>query len=1001
MSELKRLFTLLAIVSQTAMIWAQGVSRDEALQIAERFFAQQPMPTETSAAKTNLRRNVQKEDMRVAFTATKDDGKDALYVINSGEDSGFVIVSTDDKTDHPVLGWSESGTFNYDKAPIQLKGLIEAYARSDWRTITSDGLSDSNVIRMADQRTAQLVKEGQKQVLLVLPQQSGKRAERHRVETVPNVVVQPLVKVQWNQVGEYAKYVDSYYDSFTGVAAGCVPTAMAQIMAFWKYPSRGRGFHLHNIIDVPAEINLNQLEIEYATGINKELENVIKQYSHPYKVNFSESVYQWNAMGEKYPTTDAEKDNVAKLIFDCHVSCSPTKLPNVRGTGANISAAASSLVRYFGYSPDMQYMACEGNEDLLRAELDAGRPILMDGYPHNGYDNEGHAFICDGYAADDYFHFNFGWSGEGNGYYKLSKVNPMTSDFSINQQAYIGIQPSLVAVESGQAFINVTPTGKGIVVGGYGNVVAPATVEKDGKSYPVVKVKSYAFNVPRSKYDVWFEQYIKEYVTAITLPESVTEIGTMAFPSPYLTEVNLPGNLRKIGANAFFHSRNLKKVSIPSIEAWLNIDFEPKTLENGFDQYLSNPIWSSDNTYTGRLCIDGQEVTDIVIPASIKEVRPAAFCGYQFLNSVTMEEGVEKIGANAFERVPLKKLCIASTVNEIGNKAFYQHKTSTITIPKGLTKVGSEALSGDYISEYIVDEDNPKYSAYQGILYDRSRRTLIHCPNFRPGFKEDKVRATVGVPSSVTSIRANSFGNNLKELTLPPSVKSIEEAAFAATENLKDLYVYTQSPLPITASTFHSNATSMFNKVKVHVPAGAAEAYRTAPVWQDMEIVEDHDAGSLPPENYDLTTDYNAIAILKSKQEGIFFPNGPIEYFYYLFNTQPVVTFSGKSLLLTTTKGNYTFELDNPLQIQFVHYDDPTGIDYVKTNELRVVFRVEGEQLVISGLDADTLITLYGLDGRMFVSGKAPAQGDFITNIPSAGTVIVKAGNHSFKIHSR
>ena len=1001
---MKRLLSLLLLaLGLSSEVWAKSIDNEEALQIATRFFAHLPSSTETSSSSA-ARRTANTDMMRVAYTSHRDDGEAALYVINRGVDDGFIIVSGDDNTDHPVLGWSDNGSFDYDRAPVQLKDILESYRYASVQPLANAELEIDGVVQLSDGRMAYQVSNDQFQTLIsVVVPPSPKRATMRASESAPNVVVAPLVKVQWDQVGEYAKYVDPYYDTYAGVAAGCVPTAMAQLMSYWKYPARGRGSHLHNVFDVPADINMEQLVRDAADGKPEELRRVIGQYSRPYYVNFSESVYKWNEMGGSYPSNDTERDNVAKLIFDCHVSCSPSKMLNGRGTASSLGAAAVSMIRYFGYSPEMQRIKCQGNEDLMRKELDAGRPILMEGSPNQGYSNETHAFVCDGYTEDGYFHFNFGWSGSGDGYYILQKVNPVTSDFSVNQTAFIGICPSVVAVEEGQAFVNVTTDGVGVVVGGYGNVVVPATVEKNGKSYPVMKVMASAFDAPSSNYDTYFEQYRNECLTCITLPESVTEIGAMAFPSNYLTEVNLPSSIRKIGANAFFYSRELKKVSIPSVEAWLNIDFEPYPLRDDFDQYMSNPIWNTDSKYEGRLYIGDKEATDIIIPASVKEVKPFTFCGYQFLNSVTIEEGVEKIGTSAFERVPLKQFNLPSTVKEIGAKAFFEHHASVIKIPAGLTRVGTEALNGNYISEYIVDENNPKYSAYQGVLYDKSRRTLVHCPNFRPGFREDEVRTSVGVPSTVTSIRAHSFGNNLTKLILPPSVKSIEDEAFVNTIRLKDLYVYTRQPLPVTASMFHLNAISMFNKVNVHVPLGAGDAYRAAPVWQDMNIVEDQAEDALPPEHYDYTTDYNALDILDWEYQ-----NGTEvgKHIYILFDSQPVITHSGTSILVTTTKDRYVFEKEHytawgDFYMRFVHYDAPMGIDDVKSDECPVVYRIVGDRLIVSGLDAGTSVVLYSLNGRQLASAKASSLGEVGIGIPTADIIVVKAGNNSFKIHAK
>ena len=994
---MKQLSLTLTLVLLPIMMWARGVDQEEALQIAERFFAQRSTTTESSSAQV-VRRAAKTDEMRVAYTSLRDNGEAALYVINYGGD-GFVLVSGDDNTSYPVLGWSDNGSFDYESAPIQLKDMLEAYSHSNSQRKSAAEASAQGLMEMADGSFAKLVTDGERQTLITVPSMPShqRRALLRKVESEPNVVVSPLLKVQWNQIGDYAKYIDPYFDGY----AGCTPTAMAQVMAYWKYPARGRGFHLHNIIDAPDDINVEQLVLDYAYGQREGLLDFIHQYSHPCTANFGESVYQWNAMGGSKPTTDTEYDNVAKLIYDCHISCSPSKLPDGRGTGASPEDATKSLVRYFGYDPDIQQIVCEGNEDLMRQELDAGRPILMVGEPRPGYSNDGHAFVCDGYAEDGYFHLNFGWSGYLDGYYLLTNLTPGSNDFSLHQTAYLGIQPSLLAVEVGQAFINVTPEGMGVVVGGHGDVVVPEKVE----SYPVMKVNPHAFNVPNSAYDSFQEEFNKEELTRITLPESVTEIGENAFPSTLLTEVNLPNSIRKIGANAFFYSSYLEKVTIPSIESWLNIDFEPNTLESGFDQYLSNPIWSSDSPHKTRLYIGEQEVTDLVIPGSVKEVKPSVFMGYQFLNSVTMEEGVEKIGASAFENVPLKQIKIASTVKEIGKKAFYNHEVSTITIPANLMRIGKDALFGEKIEEYIVDEENTKYSSYQGILYDRARRTLIHCPNLLPGFTESTKRMAVGVPPTVVFIREQAFGDNLERLTLPASVSSLADRAFENTAKLKDLYLYRSQPLTITENTFHSNATSMWYKVNVHVPAGAAEAYKAAPIWKDMNIVEDERVsdGGTPPEHYDYATDNNAIWIMGWMPDET--GNYTTREFYILFDTQPVITHQGKSVLITTNNSRYVFEeeviSDNYFAMRFAHYEAPTDIEEVKTEENRVVIRTIGNQLVIKGLDAHTQVMLYSIDGRSLDSAKASANGEVSIPIPDSDLIVVKAGNHSFKIHTK
>lgn len=95
---MKLSFLTLTLLFLPAMVWAQGVSSDEALQIAERFFAQQ-----SSSANAKTRRVAKVESMSVSYTASKKSGDAALYVINRGDNDGFVVVSGIANTD--ILCW--------------------------------------------------------------------------------------------------------------------------------------------------------------------------------------------------------------------------------------------------------------------------------------------------------------------------------------------------------------------------------------------------------------------------------------------------------------------------------------------------------------------------------------------------------------------------------------------------------------------------------------------------------------------------------------------------------------------------------------------------------------------------------------------------------------------------------------------------------------------------------------------------------------------------------
>ena len=103
----------------------------------------------------------------LAYTAKKD-GRNNLYVFNNDADDGFVIVSGSDQTTASVLGYSDKGHFDYDKAPENLKSLLAMY---------------------------------EEQIIAVRSKKTNARVTRS--EEIGNVVVSPLLKTTWNQEAPY------------------------------------------------------------------------------------------------------------------------------------------------------------------------------------------------------------------------------------------------------------------------------------------------------------------------------------------------------------------------------------------------------------------------------------------------------------------------------------------------------------------------------------------------------------------------------------------------------------------------------------------------------------------------------------------------------------------------------------------------------------------------------------------------------------------------------
>ncbi|MBP5781977.1 MAG: C10 family peptidase, partial [Bacteroidales bacterium] len=156
--------------------------------------------------------------------------------------------------------------------------------------------------------------------------------------------------------------------------------------------------------------------------------------------NFGNTTYDWDNMPGTVTVASpyAEQLATATLMYHCGVSVNM-----MYGTSASSAYSEDvpyALESYFGYTTSgILYKSNYSNSgwiSLLKNELDAYRPIYYCGSGIYG----GHAFVCDGYDSDNKFHFNWGWSGNANGYFAIGNLNPNNFIFNSNNAAIL-IEP--------------------------------------------------------------------------------------------------------------------------------------------------------------------------------------------------------------------------------------------------------------------------------------------------------------------------------------------------------------------------------------------------------------------------------------------------------------------------------------------------------------------------------------------------------------------------------
>ncbi len=334
---------------------------------------------------------------------------DAFYIFAPAEGKGFVIVSTDDRV-RPVLAYSF-----HNNAMRGTVGPSMSWWLDGWQQQIDD-------LRKKEGGE----KNGEWQQLLEgngIPQ--------------PLTVVDPMITTQWDQDAPYNDSCPSRIEFGSSVRAltGCVATAMAQVMKYWNYPVRGTGTHTYNSVSF--------FGLGYTFGEQT--------------ANFGATTYDWDNMPDHLTVTspDVQKAAVATLMYHCGVACdmyygsaayggSGTKIRNA--PYMREGNALNGIIKYLGYSSSATGMERIKYDDnawtaLVRGELDASRPIIYAGFEQTA----GHCFVCDGYDDENRYHFNWGWSGDGDGFFTLNSLTPIigsyTYDFTVGQEILVGIQP--------------------------------------------------------------------------------------------------------------------------------------------------------------------------------------------------------------------------------------------------------------------------------------------------------------------------------------------------------------------------------------------------------------------------------------------------------------------------------------------------------------------------------------------------------------------------------
>ncbi len=418
-----------------------------------------------------------------------------VYVFGNAANRGYMVVSADDVAP-ALLAYSDSETLDIDNMPDNMRYWLDEYARQ---------------IAYAAQNA-----EG-----------DGEPAGP-QIKQRPDVA--PKLTTLWDQMEPYNMRTPTVQNLST--PTGCVATALAQIMNWHQWPVQPKGQKSYTCT------NIGKLSIDY-----------------------DRITFEWDKMLDRYYSSSPEEniDAVSWLMIAVGYACEMSYARG--GSGASGFKAALGMTEHFSYSKALtlenrNWYGIEEWADLVYDELTTNGPVYYEGSGTGG----GHAFVCDGYeSSTGFFHFNWGWTGKGNGYYRLSALNP----------DYAGVGGSLLGYNYSQDIIK-------------GLKKAPEGVEED---------YTYTF-APRMG--------IKPIQTEVKLGERASATGydtSDGFMNYSLVTVpNVEFGLRfhnvATGVDKDILSNNGKHDFAPNYITNVIVYNVPADLEEG--EYLVSPLWRHD-----------------------------------------------------------------------------------------------------------------------------------------------------------------------------------------------------------------------------------------------------------------------------------------------------------------------------------------------------------------------------------------------------------------------
>lgn len=380
---MKKYYIYIVLIIFSANVFAKVVSEKEVSQYALNWLSE----NESFFHYGKYKNSDEKFELQYVQPIINETGYVLFYVAELNP-KGFVLIATDDRL-KPIIGYSSENNFDYNKYPTDI--FLSA--------IITD-LND-NLERMKNENINSVSEAWQNY--------TTQKVSPNSIKNV-NEIIGPFLNSDWGQGYVRGNPVYNYY-SPNRWPTGCVATATAQILNYYKWPYQGFGSHGY-----------------YDNG----------SYL---SADFGSTFYDWDNTLDQYEDTYFTTDNQkAAGLLTYHAAVALEMDFEVNGSTASTSDVPGAMHNYFRYSGHYSSVTASGFWDAMKSNMLDERPAIIS--IKSTQHSVGHAAVVDGYfETNGYYHCNPGWYSDYNGWYDISGTWQMET-YNIVVGATKGIVPS-------------------------------------------------------------------------------------------------------------------------------------------------------------------------------------------------------------------------------------------------------------------------------------------------------------------------------------------------------------------------------------------------------------------------------------------------------------------------------------------------------------------------------------------------------------------------------